>query len=158
MKYLNEKKIAHSKVSSINYDELKIQEYMTSPLFFNQEMILLFALRSRAIDCKINFKSKYKNDDLQCSLCCEEQDDQQHILRCKVLNAQLDGEEVMSGQVNYDDIFGDVHKQKVVVNLFTRLLDIRKTQQDTPDQNISDQMLKNSYNLHHCIVNSSSGN
>jgi hypothetical protein len=65
----------------------------------------------------------------------------------------------MSGQVNYDDIFGDVHKQKVVVNLFTRLLDIRKTmtQQDTPDPSISDQMLKNSYNLHHCIVNSSSG-
>ena len=138
---------------------LKTQEYMTSPLFFNQEMILLFALRSRAIDCKINFKSRYTNDALQCSLCREEQDDQQHILRCKVLNAQLDGEEVMSGQVNYDDIFGDVHKQKVVVNLFTRLLDIRKTmtQQDTPDPSISDQMLKNSYNLQHCFVNSSSG-
>ena len=33
----------------------------------------------------------------------------------------------MVTKVNYDDIFGDVQKQKVLVNLFTRLLDIRKT-------------------------------
>ena len=44
LKYLNEKKIAHSKVSSINYDELKIQEYLTRPIFSDEEVNLLFAL------------------------------------------------------------------------------------------------------------------
>ena len=135
---------------------------MTSPLFTNQDMSLLFTLRSRAVDCKINFKNRYHNEDLQCSLCHEEQDDPPHILRCKVLHAQLAGEEFVSGEVKYEDILRDVYKQKVVVTLFRKLLDIRKTmaqnrQQETPDPSISDQMLKNSYNLHHSIVNSSSG-
>ena len=147
---------------SIIYEKLITQEYMTSPLFTNQDMSLLFALRSRALDCKMNFKNRYHNEDLQCSICHEEQDDQPHILRCKVLHAQLAGEELVSGEVKYEDIFGDVYKQKVVVTLFTKLLDIRKTmaqnsQQETPDPSISDQMLKNSYNLNHSIVNSSSG-
>ena len=78
------------------------------------------------------------------------------------MHAQLAGEELVSGEVKYKDLFGDVYKQKVVVTLFTKLLDIRKTmaqnsQQETPDPSISDKMLKNSYNLHHSIVNSSSG-
>jgi hypothetical protein len=70
LKYLNEKKIAHSKVSSINYDELKIQEYLTNSIFSDEEVNLSFALRSRYVECRANFKSKYREDDIQCQFGC----------------------------------------------------------------------------------------
>ena len=54
--YLREKQSGHSKVRDIAYEKLETQRYMTSPLFTNQEMRLLFAMRSQALDCRTNVK------------------------------------------------------------------------------------------------------
>ena len=56
-RYLKEKQNKHSKVKSIKYDKLKTQKYMKSPLFTNDEVNLLLAIRSRFLDCKMNFKT-----------------------------------------------------------------------------------------------------
>ena len=57
---------------------------------------------------------------------------------------------------------GDHHKQKVIVSLFAKLLEIRKTmvediQLNTSDPSISAEMLKTIYNLQPFIDNLSSG-
>ena len=57
----------HSKIRSIKYDELRCQPYMTSPIFTNEEVNLLQSLRSRSIQCKVNFKG-LNGDDLSCPL------------------------------------------------------------------------------------------
>ena len=102
------------------------------------------------------------NLKIKCKFCKEEEDDQQHILQCKTLNSKLSSEELAPELVKYEDIYGDHLKQKVIVNIFTKLLDIRKTmaedsQQNTSDPSISAEMLEISYNLQPCIVNFSSG-
>ena len=66
LKYLKEKQKMHSKIKDIKYEKLEVQEYMISPLFTDEEVNLLYAIRSRALNCKMNFKNRYRNDDLLC--------------------------------------------------------------------------------------------
>ena len=52
-------------------------------------------------------------------------------------------------------------KQKVIVTLFSKLLEIRKTilnEQQFTNPSILDEMLKNRYDLQKCIVSGSFGN
>ena len=129
--YLNKVKQTHSKVKEISYDDLKIQPYLKSPLFTNQETSLLFALRSRTNDIfKANFRNMYGNV-VPCPLECWDTDDiaiedtQKHLLNCDVIKAKYVTADVASGDVEYEDIFGNVKKQKEAVVLFTRLLEVR---------------------------------
>ena len=133
---------------------------MTSPLFQNLEVCLLFALRSKYVDCKANFKSQYRNTHLLCDYCTESDDTQQHILQCKVLNSHLQSKEVINEKCEYNDLFGNVQKQKVVVTMFTKLLDVRKVlknQENSTNLSISDKMLERSYDFMPSNVNFSSG-
>ena len=133
---------------------------MKSSLFNNSEVSILFALRSRYVDCKANFKSKYRNTNLLCEYCSESDDTQQHILQCKVINSILRSTEIVQEKVEYNDIFKDIKKQKAIVSIFSKLLEIRKNlknQENLANPSILDKMLKKSYNLQTCIVNFSFG-
>ena len=161
-RYLKEKQSKHLKVKDIIYQKLEMQNYMKSPLFTNEEVSLLFAIRSRAIDCKINFRNKYNKDDLLCSVCQQEEESQIHILHCKVLNDVLRSNELIVDQVNYQDIYGDDHrKQKVIRTIFSKLLSIRKQILENPENTTNpsnpDRLLKSSYDVQNSIVNYSSG-
>ena len=76
-----EEKEEKSKIKNIQYNKFKVQPYLTSNLFSNYEVEVLSKLRSRNIDVKSNFKTKYKINnvlDLKCPLFnCYDTDDQQ---------------------------------------------------------------------------------
>ena len=98
---------------------------MTSSLFRNNEVNVLFALRFRNIDCKANFKNGFNN--ILCQLCYESEDDQLHIMKCKILNQLFQSKDMSYESVENSDIFKeDIRKQKVIVNLYENLLKIRK--------------------------------
>ena len=78
--YLRDIQEKHTKIRHIEYKKLEVQKYMTSPIFTNNEVNLLHALRSRSTECKVSYKQKYVSSNLLCSLCKIE-----HILTCKVL-------------------------------------------------------------------------
>ena len=159
-KYLKEKQSKHSKVKGIKYDKLETQQYMKSQLFTNDEVNLLFAIRSRFIDCKMNFKNKYDKNNLNCSVCEEEEETQEHLLNCKILNEKLKIIENSQENVQYEDIFADHKKQKVVTSKFEKLLNIRRLLLENNQPNLSNPsgLLKFSYDIQPCIVNYSSGN
>ena len=116
----------HSKIKHITYDELKCQSYMTSPIYTNQEVNLLHSLRSRSVDCKVNFRGMY-GADLACTLCQDgAQDDQQHILNCPRLRQLMKSSEAAKNNIKYDDLFAETSKQKEVTALFEKLLDLRQ--------------------------------
>ena len=124
----------HSKIKNIEYDELRCQPYMISSIFTNEEVNLLHALRSRSIQCKVNFRGLH-GDDLSCPLCQDEsQDDQPHILACVALRRLLRSDNVANSDVKYDDIFGSIYQQKEVTVLFGKLIDIRKQLIDEQQQ------------------------
>ena len=62
--YLKDLKETHSKIRDIQYQQLETQKYMVSPVFYNSDVNLLHALRSRSTDCRVNFKNKYIHSDL----------------------------------------------------------------------------------------------
>ena len=111
-KYLKGLQANHSKVKDIQYSNLDIQTYMTCPTFTNDKVNMLHALRSRSTDCKTNYKQKYIHSNLLCSFCGDENDDQQHLLRCKVLAKHFKGEDVTDGAAEYEDIFSQNVKNK----------------------------------------------
>jgi hypothetical protein len=134
---------------------------MTSPIFTNDEVNLLHALRSRSINVKNNFSSKYRND-MSCPLCFYVRDDQQHLLDCLVLKKKLKSREAANNKVVYEDIFEDYLKQKEVNHLFANLMKIRDS---LVDKNLrwilapstSAEMLEDDDNLHASIVHNPSG-
>ena len=101
---------------------------MTSPIFTNTEVNLLHSLRSRSVDCKVNFRGLY-GKDLACTLCQDgAQDDQAHILSCPHLRQIMKSNEAANHNIMYEDIFAkDVRKQKEITALIEKLLSIKKT-------------------------------
>ena len=112
---------------------------MTSPLFSNNEVSMLHALRGRATDCKANYKQKYIHTNILCSLCGLENEDQQHIFKCKVIQSNFITEDVSNLDIKYEDIFSqNLQKQKAITALFLNLFKIkddimkRKNSQEAP--------------------------
>ena len=160
--YLKGKQTEHSKVRHIQYDQFKTQEYMKNPQFSNEEINLLHALRSRSTDCKANYKQKYIHSNILCSLCKNEDEDQQHILRCKVIQDELNTKEIANENIEYEDLFSkDIGKQKTITALFLLLFKIRddilQKQNSRQAPSTTGVMLKLSNDLHPCTVYSSLG-
>ena len=156
LEYLSKKQSEHSKIRSIKYSQLEAQSYIVSPLFTNEEVSVLYALRSRMIRTKVNFPSNHQS--LACTLCQSHIDDQQHILHCKVIATQFASKYASRNSCTYSDIFSEnVHKQKEIAHLFVKLLKIRETNLDNIDANPSNspELLKCNVDLHSCIDNCS---
>ena len=135
---------------------------MKSQIFLDDEVSLLFAIRSRQIDCKMNFKSRYSPNNLLCEICYEEEESQLHIFNCKLLNNEMKSTNLAIEKACYEDIFSDHNKQKVVTSIFHKLLEIRKRMLENKEENFNNlsnptRLLENSYNVQPCIVNYSSG-
>ena len=133
---------------------------MTSPIYINDEVNLLHALRSRSINVKHNFSSKYRND-MSCPLCSTGRGDQQHILDCSILKNKLETNEAANNKVVYEDIFEDYLRQKEVTHLFAKLLKIRNSLLDInlcwiPAPSTSAEMLEDDDNLHASIAHNPS--
>ena len=86
--YLKNLQKEHSKIKHIVYPKFQTQGYMTSPIFTNDDVNLLHALRSRSVNVKSYFRNKYLNN-LLCPLCLEEDDDQRHLLECVELRKRF---------------------------------------------------------------------
>ena len=106
MKYaftkLMEIRSRHSKSKVAEYNKLETSGYLRSNIFTVTQSRLLFKIRSRMLDVKMNFKNHY-NDDITLLICDQcnsgEVDDQSHILSCKVL------ENTKNITVKYSDLF-----------------------------------------------------
>ena len=137
-KYLQSIKEKHSKVKNIEYQKLKVQNYMTSPIFSNLEVNTLHALRSRSTECKENYKQKYVYSNLLCPLCGDENETQQHILKCRVLLANLKTTNIIKEKPVYEDIFSpDVQKQKVITVIYIELFELRKNLQENQNSQLA---------------------
>ena len=142
-------------ISHIKYEKLETQKYFTSEIFNDEEVNLLFALRSRTVDCKGNFKSKYKDSNLTCQYCKTHEDDQPHMLNCEIIRKNLKSTEVIEEKYEYEDIFKDVWKQKIITQVFKKVIEIREQFKDQTEPGAPDlctvPVLVNSADLHSCI-------
>ena len=109
-KYLMNKKEKHSKTNDLNYDTLKVQNYMkTDNNLTNDEKYFLFKLRTRMTNVKANFKNSFI--DLKCKLGCDSEDNQKHIIECDII---LNESQKLASNISieYEDIFKEDSKSQ----------------------------------------------
>ena len=80
----------------------KLQTYLESENLTYKQKQLLFSLRTRSIDVKRNYKNKYRNSNLFCTLCDDKLvESESHLLECTSTYEMLGN----IGDAKYEDIF-----------------------------------------------------
>ena len=117
-------------------NKLKTQEYIKSPKITNKEAEILIALRSQTIrGIRSNFHTFYKSD-IQCRLCLESPDTQEHCMQCPRILARFGP---IKRHMKYKHIFGQIQEQKEIAWLYTNLLSLREELlQEQDDQDDED--------------------
>ena len=124
IKYINNEKQRHSKTKNLDFKKVKCRTYLKDKRLNSNEIKLLFQLRSRMYPVKCNFKNKFL-DDLNCDLCRMNNDNQEHLLNCKVLkNAKP--EIFQNSKVEYNHIFEDTDNQIEAAKLFYKVSTLRE--------------------------------
>ena len=123
---LTKKKLSHSKVMEIEHSLIKIQKYLqpNSMKMTREDAQLIFHLRCRVTEAKVNLKGKY--DDLECGACGLVEESQQHIVECKMLNNNKIFEEI-----KYEKLFNGTVAEKLKIAYkfrenFSKLEEIKK--------------------------------
>ena len=98
-------------------------------MFSRSDVELLFSLRTRMLDVRKNFPSKY-NNQIGCRLCLVQVEDQTHIMKCEKLVARVN----IPLNVDYEDIFNSVEKQKQILKVYKELLRVREILLNTSHQ------------------------
>ena len=73
-------RLGESKLKNLNYDKLKMQEYLKENMFSTSDARLIFRFRTRMAPFKENFKGSHQNN--LCPLCEEHPDDQNLLFSC----------------------------------------------------------------------------
>ena len=91
---LEKKKKSHTKVEHVEHNGIIMQKYLqpNKTYITKEESQLIFRLRCRMTEAKVNLKGKY--DNLECGACHLEEETQYHILECKEINKYRNNEEV----------------------------------------------------------------
>ena len=115
--YLSLKEKCKKKLQDLKYDRLRTQDYLINGQFSQEEINLLFALRSKSYAAKMNFR-KMNRGDLKCVFQCGQLETQSHIFEnCKPIQNQLNYIPTMK----IENIYGTVSQQKEAISVFIRI-------------------------------------
>ena len=131
VKKLNELKKKHSKAKYLSCSKLKPAEYIEDSDFNTQEKQLLFKLRSKTLDVKENFKGL--NSNPWCISCGLFPETQSHLLQCPQLVIDLSYLDVKASKLNENYIYGNLKQQKMIVKIYSDILEIREKLHETPE-------------------------
>ena len=115
---LNRVKESHSKVRELKHTLLKMQKYLmpNDENLSKEDAQLIFKLRSRVTETKTNMKGKY--DSHECSACGEENENQEHVIKCNVL-LQMNSEYGMKFR-DYQHILNGNVAQQLEISRFSK--------------------------------------
>ena len=115
----------HSKSTKIASEKFGKKAYFSDNRLSKEDIQLLFALRTKMIDCKSNFSNQFDNV-LTCRFCQEVNtvENEDHLLLCKTLNTE-------EYDVQFSDVYCDLDKQYKVTKVFKKVLRRRKIYEET---------------------------
>ena len=85
---------------------MSCKSYLTDKRLTPDEAKLVFSLRTRSYFVKNNYRNKFQND-LLCFLCRAEIDNNEHLLKCRVLQNKISE---VNSDATYMDLFGTTEK------------------------------------------------
>ena len=120
MEYLIKLREKHSKSENLMLSD-RMKGYLKTQKISVEEKKLLFAMKTR----QVNVKTNYRNDfsDMLCRLCAkpEELESELHLMCCEKLVNENNIKEELSG-INYSDIFGSLEKQISAIKVWKKIL------------------------------------
>ena len=116
-------KMKHEKSDYLNSSSFKTAQYLVDEKFSKSEAQLLFKLRSKTLNVKMNFSQMY-SDNL-CRVCKLFPESQSHLLQCPDILPKL---KLLSNTEKIEEkyIYGDIYKQLKVVKIYLKVLEIRE--------------------------------
>ena len=130
--YLITQKEKHSKSEILEYSK-EMQVYLRNESLRIRDKMLLFRLRNRLLNVKMNFKRKY-NHNLQCRLCKKEEESQIHLTQCEVILSDSNVKKALEGY-SYNDTFSkDTTTQSHMIYAWRQILKIFNSKEDNSYQ------------------------
>ena len=114
----------HSKSNYLDCSELKVADYLKDPRLDTKKKQLLFKLRSRTLEVKANFGTRFENP--WCISCGQVRETQGHLLQCPPLVKNLKYLSEKDSKLNENDIYGSLDKQIQIVNIYSDILEQRE--------------------------------
>ena len=122
--YLQELASKHSKskYTFTQCDQLREEPYLRDQRFCKQDIQLIFALKTRMLDLKYNFKTMY-NNNMECQTCDDKLsiENENHLLNCDNLKTDE------SSTVKFEDVYGNTDTQLKAVKIFRKIISKRNT-------------------------------
>jgi hypothetical protein len=111
-KDLQDKKNSHSKVMDIKHTKLEMQRYLKAnkSKISQEEAQTIFRMRSRTTEVKLNFRGKHET--FECDVCHEEDENQEHLLKCRQINKHKKNERNLP---DYEKLFGNNLKDQIEI-------------------------------------------
>ena len=116
----------HTKMSNLNYQELKCSKYLLDNRLSNEDKKLLFKFRTRMYTVKANFRTQFK-DKLDCKLCKSAIESQAHLFECNEIKNMIP-ELKSNSKVKYEHIFGNIGQMREVVKILQKICAERESQ------------------------------
>ena len=112
----------HSKSENLLVTD-SMKEYLNTEKLTTEEKKLLFAMKTRTVNVKTNFRNSFTN--LSCRLCemSGENESEIHLLKCGKIQSENNMQELMKDMV-YKDIFGTIEKQIYAIKVWKKVFKI----------------------------------
>ena len=123
LKYMATLKKKHSKARFLNCTELKQADYISSSRLNTDEKSLLFKLRSKTLEVKLNFGSP---NNPWCTSCGLFPETQSHLLQCPELVKNLGYIHGKPSTFNETFIYGSLTQQEIIVKIYSDILEVRE--------------------------------
>ena len=120
---LNNLKEKHSKSGRIQSKKFQTAQYMVEPSLNKKEQQLLFGLRTKTVNLKINFNHRHK--DHLCLTCNLLPETQAHVLQCPEIVKHMKHIIKQDSKWTEDDIYCKLEDQIRIVKIYSEVLEIR---------------------------------
>ena len=122
MNYLMNLRSKHSKTDNLLLDK-GMKPYLKSSKITLDEKKLLFAMKTRSVNVKTNFKNGFSN--LLCRLCAKPGEDESelHLMRCEQILSESDIRDQMKN-ITYKDIYGPLEKQISAIKTWKKVFKV----------------------------------
>jgi hypothetical protein len=122
MNYLINLRSKHSKTENLIIEK-QMKPYLKSSNITLDEKKLLFAMKTRSVNVKTNFKNGFSN--MLCRLCAKPGEDESelHLMHCKEIVSESDIRDQMKN-ITYKDIFGPLDKQIIAIKTWKKVFKV----------------------------------
>ena len=122
LEYLSTLRSKHSKSEKLLIGN-KMKEYLVTSELTLEEKKLLFAMKTRTVNVKTNFRNSH--DNLLCRLCQKEgeQESELHLMGCEKVIFESDIKKLLEN-VSYSDIYGSIEKQKQAIKAWRKIFKV----------------------------------